>query len=118
MLPACCSTYATGIISGLNSLLNETVQNISHMCNIEHFSARMELHHVPVKTSKLTLSQIFAIPCRTCGAAIGKVCQLYTGGLRNEPHRDRKLSAVEAAEMTFSKRQQQIGPQKSFAHGR
>jgi len=38
------------------------------------------------------------VPCNTCGAAIGEVCELHTGAARTEPHRDRKLSAAEAIE--------------------
>lgn len=56
------------------------------------------LHHAVVKTKELTLKQILSVPCATCGAAIGKACELHTGALRSEPHRDRKLSAGEAVE--------------------
>ena len=46
-----------------------------------------------VKTKELTPKQILSVPCNTCGAAIGEACELHTGALRTEPHRDRKLSA-------------------------
>jgi hypothetical protein len=51
-----------------------------------------------VKNRNLTAEQILSVPCDTCGAAIGEVCQLNTGSPRTEAHRDRKLSAAEAAE--------------------
>jgi hypothetical protein len=56
------------------------------------------LHDAIVKTKDLTAKQILAVPCTTCGAAIGEVCELNTGSPRTEPHRDRKLSAAEAVE--------------------
>jgi hypothetical protein len=51
-----------------------------------------------MKTKELTLKQILSVPCPTCGAATEEACELHTGALRNEPHRDRKLSAVEIVE--------------------
>ncbi len=51
-----------------------------------------------VKTKDLTAKQVLAVPCNTCGAAIGEVCELNSGAPRTEPHRDRKLSAAEASE--------------------
>jgi hypothetical protein len=57
-----------------------------------------------VKTKELTLKQILFVPCPTCGAAAKEVCELHTGAPRTEPHRDRKLSAVETVEAKGSKR--------------
>jgi hypothetical protein len=57
-----------------------------------------------VKTKELTPKQILSVICSTCGAAIGEPCELHTGALRTEPHRDRKLSATEVAEKKFAKR--------------
>ena len=51
-----------------------------------------------VKAKELTPKKIMSVPCNTCGAAIGEVCELHTGAARTEPHRDRKLSAAEAIE--------------------
>ena len=51
-----------------------------------------------VKTKDLTPEQLLSVPCTTCGAAIGEVCELHTGAPRTEPHRDRKLSAADAVE--------------------
>ena len=56
------------------------------------------LHHLPVKSKELTAKQIISVPCQTCGAAIEEPCELHTGALRSEPHRDRKLSAADALE--------------------
>jgi hypothetical protein len=76
------------------------------------------LHHIAVKTSELTLAQILAIPCRTCGATIGEVCQLYTGALRSEAHRDRKLSAVETVQRKSKARREPVEPLHSFARAK
>ena len=68
------------------------------LSKIEHFRGARTLHHVVVKTKDLTSEQILSVPCTTCGAAIGEACELHTGALRTEPHRDRKFSAAEAVE--------------------
>jgi len=62
------------------------------------------VHYKVVKTKELTSRQVLSVPCITCGAAIGERCELHTGALRTEPHRDRKLSATEAVEMKTRKR--------------
>jgi hypothetical protein len=62
------------------------------------------LHDVVVKTKELTPKQILSVPCSTCGAAVGEACELHTGAPRTEPHRDRKLSAAEAAEAKSGRR--------------
>jgi hypothetical protein len=41
---------------------------------------------------------LLAVPCRTCGVAAGMPCLLHSGGLRNDPHIDRKLDAIDAVE--------------------
>lgn len=51
-----------------------------------------------VKSKDLTPEEILSVPCATCGAAIGEVCELNTGAPRTEAHRDRKLSAAEASD--------------------
>jgi hypothetical protein len=56
------------------------------------------LHYGLVKAKELTPKQILSVPCNTCGAAIGEVCELHTSAPRTEPHRDRKLSAADAVE--------------------
>lgn len=68
------------------------------MSNIEHLRNWGKLHSVGVKTKELTPKQVLSVPCITCGAAIGEVCELHTGSPRTEPHRDRKLSAADAVE--------------------
>jgi hypothetical protein len=60
------------------------------------------MHYGLVKAKDLTPTQVLSVACVTCGAAIGEPCELNTGALRTEPHRDRKLSAAEAAEMESS----------------
>jgi hypothetical protein len=83
---------------------NSSLANGFKMSNIEHFSRLGTLHHRAVKTKELTPKQIFSVPCPTCGAATEEPCELHTGALRTEPHRDRKLSAAEAVE-TKSRKQ-------------
>jgi hypothetical protein len=85
---------------------NETrrLANVLRMSNIEHFPDCGRLHYAVVKTKDLTLKQILSVPCPTCGAATEQVCQLHTGALRTEPHRDRRLAAAEAVEKKASKR--------------
>jgi hypothetical protein len=72
--------------------------NVLNVSNIEHLFRCGTLHYAVVKTKELTAKQILSVPCNTCGAAIGEACELHTGALRTEPHRDRKLSAAEAVE--------------------
>jgi hypothetical protein len=79
-------------------------QYISQAVNMEHFSTCGTLHYVVVKIKELTPKQILSVPCPTCGESTGEACELHTGALRNEPHRDRKLSAVEAVETKSSER--------------
>jgi len=62
------------------------------------------LHHDLVKTKELTAKQLISVPCQTCGAAIEEPCELHTGALRSEPHRDRRLSAADALETKSHKR--------------
>jgi hypothetical protein len=73
------------------------------MSIIEHFSSCRTWHYGVVKSKELTLKQILSVPCPTCGAATEEACELHTGALRTEPHRDRKLSAAEAVERSQSK---------------
>jgi hypothetical protein len=68
------------------------------LCNIEHFPRLCNVDHVAMKTKELTRKQVLSVACPTCGAAIGKACELHTGALRTEPHRDRRLSAAEAVD--------------------
>lgn len=68
------------------------------MSTIEHFPSAKRGMMRNVKTKELTLKQILSVFCATCGAAIGEPCELHTGALRFEPHRDRKLSAAEAVD--------------------
>jgi len=51
-----------------------------------------------VKKKDLTPRMILAVPCPTCGVAAGMPCELYSGGLRSEPHVNRKFAAIEAIE--------------------
>jgi hypothetical protein len=52
-----------------------------------------------MKRSELTNKQKLLVPCPICTAAIGVPCKMYSGfGRRNEPHSERKYSAIQAIE--------------------
>jgi hypothetical protein len=72
--------------------------NVKKLSTIEHFPPVKRSIMRNVKTKELTPKQTLSVTCSTCGAAIGEPCELHTGALRTEPHRDRKLSAAEAVE--------------------
>ena len=56
-----------------------------------------------MKVGDLTKKQLSAVPCPTCGVPVGSRCLLHAGGLRIEPHTDRKLIAAEAIEQKRSR---------------
>jgi hypothetical protein len=66
---------------------------------IEQIRDRLQSHSVRMKKSELTLKQVSAVPCPTCGVAIGLPCVLHSSGKRLGPHVDRKLVAIEAFEV-------------------
>jgi uncharacterized CHY-type Zn-finger protein len=66
------------------------------MSNIEQRHPRERSIIGTVKAKELSLKQIQSVACPTCAAAIQESCELHSGALRFEPHRDRKLSAAEA----------------------
>ena len=68
------------------------------LSEIEQIRDRLQSHSMRMKKSELTLKQVSAIPCPTCGVAIGMPCVLHSGGKRLEPHVDRKLAAIQALE--------------------
>jgi hypothetical protein len=73
-------------MAGAHNVLNGTV-------------LRLVLSHpIQMRTSNLTAKQLFSVPCPTCGVAAGMRCLLHSGGLRNEAHVDRKLTAIAAIE--------------------
>jgi hypothetical protein len=47
------------------------------------------------KAKKPTPKQVEAVRCPTCGVGPGQKCELATGQLRTEPHRDRRLIAAD-----------------------
>jgi hypothetical protein len=55
-------------------------------------------HRMGMRKSDLTVKQLLAVHCPTCGAAPGERCSLHSGALRSEAHVDRKFSAAEAIE--------------------
>jgi hypothetical protein len=57
-----------------------------------------------MRMSDVTRKQLSSVPCPTCGVARGEQCLLHSGGLRSEPHVDRKFAAAEAIERKRSAR--------------
>jgi len=51
-----------------------------------------------MKKKDLNLKESISVPCPVCKVAAGKRCQLFTGGLRFDPHVDRKFAAIAAIE--------------------
>lgn len=89
---------------------NETCRSPKYIKNVQYRTASLPetAHSVLVKTRELTAEQISSVPCITCGAAVGEVCELHTGDPRTEPHRDRKLSAAEAVQKKSVKPRQAL----------
>ena len=56
------------------------------------------LYAFSVSMTDLTPQLFLAVPCPTCGVDAGKDCVLNEGGLRSDPHIDRKLDAAQAIE--------------------
>jgi hypothetical protein len=56
------------------------------------------VHPVWVNAKALTPKQLSSVPCPTCWVAAGKRCHEHTGALRlrNNPHFDREVAAIEA----------------------
>jgi|SRR5579872_1096703 hypothetical protein len=44
-------------------------------------------------SNRLAIEKIQAVACPTCGAEPGQKCELHSGQLRTQPHRDRRLIA-------------------------
>ena len=57
-----------------------------------------------MKTKELTVKQINSVRCTACGAATGEPCELHSGGLRSEPHQDRRFSAIDAMKAKRNKK--------------
>jgi hypothetical protein len=51
-----------------------------------------------MKIRDLTKKQLSSVPCPMCGVPAGHRCLLQAGGLRKEPHTDRKLVATDMVE--------------------
>jgi hypothetical protein len=68
------------------------------MSRMEQIYGRVLAQHIRMRMKHLTPKQLSSVPCPSCGAAAGHLCELHSGGLRVEPHLDRKLAAVEAVE--------------------
>jgi len=62
------------------------------MVTIDHLNWRITAHCVGMK---ITQKEALAVRCPTCGAKPGEKCELSTGLPRTDPHRDRRLAALE-----------------------
>ena len=56
------------------------------------------LYALSVRMTDLSPQILIAVPCPTCGVDAGEDCVLHEGGLRSDPHIDRKLDAFAAIE--------------------
>jgi len=81
-----------------HNYMPDHVTTVHYVSNIEHSGGPRISHDVNVKTKELTAKQILSVSCATCGAGCGEGCELHTGALRTEPHRDRKLAAADVVE--------------------
>jgi hypothetical protein len=57
-----------------------------------------------MRMTDLSPKQVVCVACPTCGVAAGTRCLLHSGGLRSEPHMNRKLAAIEDIEQKRSVR--------------
>jgi hypothetical protein len=71
---------------------------ILRMSPMEQIYGRVPAQHIRMRMKDLTSRQLFSVHCPRCGAATGHLCELHSGGVRFEPHLDRKLAAAEAVE--------------------
>jgi hypothetical protein len=62
----------------------------------EQHCVRLLSHYSAMRVSELTKKELCSVDCPICGVASGHRCLLQSGGLRNEPHTERKLIAAEA----------------------
>jgi predicted amidophosphoribosyltransferase len=62
------------------------------MVKIDHWGARDPSILVAMSSKN---EQALTVRCPTCGAKVGEKCELSTGLLRTEPHRDRRLASAE-----------------------
>ncbi len=51
-----------------------------------------------MRMNDMTPKLFHSVRCPTCGVHAGMRCLLHSGRLRDEPHIDRKLTAIEAVE--------------------
>jgi len=51
-----------------------------------------------MRMNDMTPELFHSVACPTCKVGSGERCLLHSGGLRNEPHIDRKLAAIEVVE--------------------
>jgi hypothetical protein len=65
---------------------------------MEQFLHRSRSNLIGMRIRDLTERQLSSVLCPFCGVSPGQRCLLHSGGLRNEPHTDRKLAAIEAVE--------------------
>jgi hypothetical protein len=65
---------------------------------MEQIYGRVLAQHIRMRMRDLTSRQLFSVPCPRCDAPTGRICGLHSGGLRFEPHLDRKLLAIETVE--------------------
>src|ERR1700674_2649606 len=74
------------------------------LSNVDQLYVRLCRTVSGMRKSQLTRKQVFSVSCPTCHVAAGKPCVLSAGGLRVEPHADRKYLASEDMEKKRTKK--------------
>jgi len=69
------------------------------VCQIEQLPGCPMWDSASVKMRDMSPKLFNSVRCPTCRVGPGKGCVLHSGGLRVEPHIDRKLAAMESAEL-------------------
>jgi hypothetical protein len=71
-------------------------QKLSESCaKLAIFSVLDIASSTTMMAKKPTLKEVQSVRCPTCGAGPGEKCELTTGQLRTEPHRDRRVIAAD-----------------------
>ena len=65
-------------------------------------------HTFDMRTSSVTEKLWSSVPCPDCGVPAGYRWLLYSGGLRNDAHVNRKLAAVEILERKQRRRNHRL----------
>jgi hypothetical protein len=90
--------FRRSTISALGSRATALVVVVG-VCQIEQLPRCPLWDSARMKMRDMSPELFNSVPCPTCHVGPGKRCLLHSGGLRVEPHVDRKLAAMEAVEL-------------------